>query len=51
MSELPIDLVQQNGGDIRLEIFGAAVVFIGQLRGDVLAAEWRQPGAEPGHSG
>jgi hypothetical protein len=29
---MAVAVVQQNGGDIRLEIFGAEVVFIGQLR-------------------
>ncbi|HEY7097881.1 MAG TPA: hypothetical protein VH437_14240 [Terriglobales bacterium] len=46
-AELPIDLVQQRDEDVRIEIFSAAVVFIGQLRGDVISGEWRQLGAEP----
>ena len=45
-AELPIDLVQQRGEDIRLEIFSAAVVFTGQFRGDVISGEWRQLGSE-----
>ena len=46
-AELPIDLIQQHGEDVRIEIFSAAVVFTGQLRGDVISGEWRQLGAEP----
>jgi hypothetical protein len=45
----PIDLVQQNGRDARLEIYSAAVVFTGQLRGGVVAGEWRRLGPAPGH--
>jgi hypothetical protein len=49
-AELPIDLVQQRGEDIRLEIFSAAVVFSAQLPGDVISGEWGSLEPNPGHS-
>lgn len=46
-AELPLDLVTQNGNQIRFESFSAVGVFIGTLEGDEIRGVWRQIGAEP----